>query len=104
MSTAYGWTGKLVWIDLTNRKITEVPTSDFKPEEFIGGGLNTKIFWELGSPQVEAFHPDNPLLLAIGPMTGASGPFNRAEICGVARREIFSPRSWVLTITSCLES
>jgi len=85
MSTAYGWTGKLVWIDLTSQKITEVPTSDFKPEEFIGGvGLNTKIFWEMGSPKVEAFHPDNPILLTIGPLTGASGPFNRAEICGIA--------------------
>ena len=85
MSSIYGWTGKLLWIDLTTRKISGVPTSDFKPKDFIGGvGLNTKIFWELGSPKVEAFHPDNPLLLAVGPLTGASGPFNRAEICGIA--------------------
>ena len=85
MSTAYGWTGKLLWIDLTTRKISGVPTSDFKPEEFIGGvGLNTKIFWELGSPKVAAFHPDNPILISIGPLTGASGPFNRAEVCGIA--------------------
>ena len=85
MQTLFGWTGKLLWIDLTTRKISVVPTSDFKPEDFIGGvGLNTKIFWELGSPKVKAFHPDNPLLIAIGPLTGASGPFNRAEICGIA--------------------
>ena len=85
MSTAYGWTGKLLWIDLTTRKISGVPTSDFKPEEFIGGvGLNTKIFWELGSPKVAAFHPDNPILISIGPLTGASGPFSRAEVCGIA--------------------
>jgi aldehyde:ferredoxin oxidoreductase len=85
MSKVYGWTGKLLWIDLTTRKIRVVPTSDFKPVDFIGGvGLNTKIFWELGSPKVNAFHPDNPLLLAIGPLTGASGPFSRAEICGIA--------------------
>ena len=85
MPKLYGWTGKLAWIDLTKQKISIVPTSDFKPEQFIGGvGLNTKIFWELGSPKVDAFHPNNPILLAIGPMTGASGPFNRAEICGIA--------------------
>jgi len=95
MSTKYGWTGKLLWIDLTTRKVSVVPTSDFKPEDFIGGvGLNTKIFWELGSPKVGAFHPDNPILLAIGPMTGASGPFSRAEICGIAPQtypeELFS--------------
>jgi len=62
-----------------------VPTSDFEPEKFIGGvGLNTKIFWEMDSPKVNAFHADNPLLISIGPLTGTSGPFNRSEVCGIA--------------------
>ena len=48
MAKSYGWTGKILWVDLTDRKITKVPTSDFEPEKFLGGvGLNTKIFWEL---------------------------------------------------------
>jgi aldehyde:ferredoxin oxidoreductase len=85
MAKSYGWTGKILWVDLTDRKITEVPTSDFEPEKFLGGvGLNTKVFWEMGSPKVEAFHPDSPLLISVGPLTGASGPFNRAEVCGIA--------------------
>ena len=85
MTETYGWTGKILWVDLTDRKITKVPTSDFEPEKFLGGvGLNTKIFWELGSPEVSAFHPDNPLLISIGPLTGAIGPFNRAEVGGIA--------------------
>lgn len=83
--TNYGWAGKILWVDLSNSKISMVPTSDFEPEKFIGGvGLNAKIFWELGSPKVEAFHPDNPLLISAGPLTGISGPFNRAEVCGIA--------------------
>ena len=85
MAKSYGWTGKILWVDLTDRKITNVPTSDFEPEKYLGGvGLNTKIFWELGSPEVSAFHPDNPLLISIGPLTGAVGPFNRAEVGGIA--------------------
>ena len=95
MAASYGWTGKILWVDLTDRKITVVPTSDFEPEKFLGGvGLNTKIFWELGSPKVDAFHPDNPLLISIGPLTGAVGPFNRAEVGGIAPqsypKELFS--------------
>jgi len=95
MAKSYGWTGKILWVDLTDRKITKVPTSDFEPEKFLGGvGLNTKIFWELGSPEVAAFHPDNPLLISIGPLTGAIGPFNRAEVGGIAPQaypqELFS--------------
>ena len=90
-----GWTGKLLWVDLTDRKITHVPTSDFEPEKFIGGqGLNSRIFWELGCPDGDAFHPDNPLLFANGPLTGASGPFTRATVCGLAPqchpKELFS--------------
>jgi len=47
-------------------------------------GLNSRIFWELGCPKVEAFHPDNPLILSVGPLTGASGPFTRATMCTIA--------------------
>ena len=51
MTQSYGWTGKILWVDLTDRKITQVPTSDFEPHEYIGGvGLNSRIFWELGCP------------------------------------------------------
>ena len=85
MSRGNGWAGKVLWVDLTNNKTSEVPTSDFEPEKYIGGvGLNTRIFWELGSPKIDALHPDSPLLISVGPLTGSSGPFNRAEVCGIA--------------------
>ncbi|MGR3296368.1 MAG: aldehyde ferredoxin oxidoreductase N-terminal domain-containing protein, partial [Candidatus Bathyanammoxibius sp.] len=85
MTESYGWAGKILWVDLTDGKITKVPTSDFEPEKYIGGvGLNSRIFWELGCPAVDAFHPDSPLLLSVGPLTGASGPFTRATMCAIA--------------------
>jgi aldehyde:ferredoxin oxidoreductase len=81
----YGWTGKILWVDLTTKKISTVPTSDFEPEKYLGGvGLNTKIFWEMGCPTVDAFDPNNPFLISVGPVTGTAGPFNRAEVCGIA--------------------
>jgi len=81
----YGWAGKILWVDLTAKKISTVPTSDYDPEKYLGGvGLNTKIFFEMGCPTVDAFHPNSPLLISIGPLTGAAGPFNRAEVCGIA--------------------
>ena len=85
MTKSYGWAGTILWVDLTNRRITRVPTLDFEPEKYIGGvGLNSRIFWELGCPKVEAFRPDNPLILSVGPLTGASGPFTRATMCTIA--------------------
>ncbi|MEE8397734.1 MAG: aldehyde ferredoxin oxidoreductase N-terminal domain-containing protein [Desulfobacterales bacterium] len=85
MTQTYGWAGKILWVDLSEKKISEVPTSDFEPEKYIGGiGLNSKIFLEMGAPKVNAFHPDNPLMLSTGPLTGASGPFSRATMCTIA--------------------
>jgi aldehyde:ferredoxin oxidoreductase len=83
--TEYGWAGELLWVDLSSNQIDRVPTSDFEPQRYIGGvGLNTKVFWELGSPGVDAFDPDSPLIISVGPLTGVSGPFNRAEVGGIA--------------------
>jgi len=91
----FGWAGTLLWVDLTERKISRRSTFDFEPEKFIGGqGLNSRIYWELGCPEVDAFHPDSPLILSNGPLTGASGPFTRATVCGKAPQchpnELFS--------------
>jgi aldehyde:ferredoxin oxidoreductase len=81
----YGWTGKIIWVDLTAKKITSVPTSNYEPEKYLGGvGLNTKIFWEMGCPTVDAFDSNNPLLISVGPVTGVAGPFSRAEVSGIA--------------------
>ena len=85
MNPGYGWTGELLRVDLSNDRIEAVPTAAFDPQGHIGGvGLNTKVFWELGCPGVHALHPDSPLMISVGPLTGISGPFNRAEVGGIA--------------------
>jgi len=85
MGDSYGWTGKILWVDLTTGRISKVATSDFEPEKYLGGvGLNSKIFWELGCPEIAAFDPENPLILSVGPLTGTGGPFTRATICTIA--------------------
>ncbi|MBL7063410.1 MAG: hypothetical protein ISS49_04275 [Anaerolineae bacterium] len=95
MSGLCGWAGNVLQIDLTDRGIAKIPTTDYEPEKFIGGvGLNTKIFWDLGCPEVAAFDPANPLLISVGPLTGLPGPFSRAEVCSIAPqsypRELFT--------------
>jgi aldehyde:ferredoxin oxidoreductase len=99
MGEPSGWTGMILFVDLSSGRITRVPTTDYGPEEFIGGvGLNTKIFWELGCPGVEAFHPDNPLIVSAGPLTGTYGPFGRGLISTISPqcypRELFAYSSF----------
>lgn len=80
-----GWAGTILWVDLSNRKISRVPTADYSPEQYLGGvGLNSKIFWEMGCPEMDAYHPESPIILSVGPLTGVSGPFTRATVCAVA--------------------
>ena len=85
MTKPAGWSGEVIHVDMTTRKLSKVPTQAYEPRKFIGGvGLNTKIFWEMGCPEVAAFDPANPFMISVGPLTGLPGPFNRAEICGIA--------------------
>ena len=99
MAKSFGWAGQVLWVDLTDGKITKVPTSEYEPERYIGGlGLNTRIFWSLGCPKVAAFDPANPFIASAGPMTGIVGPFQRGIICSISPQsypdELFSYSSF----------
>jgi aldehyde:ferredoxin oxidoreductase len=85
VAKSFGWAGKVLQINLTDGTVNKVQTADYRPEEFIGGvGLSAKIFWELGCPKVDAFHPGNPLIISAGPLTGMYGPFGRGEVCTIS--------------------
>lgn len=85
MTSSFGWAGTVLFVDLSNGQIARVPTSVYRPEEFIGGvGLGTRIFWELGCPDVDAFHADNPLIIATGPLTGTYGGFGKGIVCSIS--------------------
>ena len=89
MKTEYGWTGKILRVDLTERRWSVEPTERYA-ERFIGGiGIGFKIFWDEVSADVGAFDPENRLILAPGPLTGTLAP-------GSGRFELVSksPRSY----------
>ena len=74
-SIIYGWAGKIVNIDLSRSKITELNTLDYA-EQFLGGrGIATQLYWESMVSNVNAFDPENPLTLISGALvaTGAQG-------------------------------
>ncbi len=89
MKTEYGWTGKILRVDLTERRSWVEPTEKYA-ERFIGGiGIGYKIFWDEVGPEVGAYDPRNLLVFAPGPLTGTLAP-------GSGRFEIVakSPRSY----------
>ena len=71
----YGWCGRIVTVDLTESRISEVDTMPYA-ERFLGGrGIATKIYWDEVESQIGALDPDNRLIFMTGPLaaTGAQG-------------------------------
>jgi aldehyde:ferredoxin oxidoreductase len=74
MATYGGWTGKILRVDLTKGKITAVDTLP-KYKDWMGGsGLAYKILWDEVKPGVEAYDPENVIVLGGGPLTGTGAP------------------------------
>ena len=94
MSEIYGWTGRILRVDLSSGETSLVDTMKYVPD-FIGGlGIASRIAWEELSPGVDAFDPENMLFVMVGPLTGtmASGA-GRVEVMGIApeqRPPVFS--------------
>lgn len=83
MKNIYGWTGKILKINLSDRKISEIGSLDYT-QRFIGGrGIGEKIYWDDLSPDRDAFHPESPFIVMTGPLAGTTAPSaSRWLVCG----------------------
>ncbi len=71
----YGYTGKILFVDLTSGEIKEETPSDQIYREYIGGtGLGARILYEKIKPGADPLGPDNVLGFVTGPLTGTSTP------------------------------
>ncbi len=77
-----GYTGKILNIDLSSKKIWHQELDKETAAKFIGGtGLGTKILYEEVGPEVDPLGPENIIIFATGPLTGTKAPTNgRVEI------------------------
>jgi aldehyde:ferredoxin oxidoreductase len=81
----YGWTGKLLKVDLTTGRINIVNSSPYF--KFLGGrGFCARIAWEEIPPNIDAYDPSNRLIFATGPLTGTLAPTagGRFEVAGIS--------------------
>lgn len=67
----YGWTGKLLRVNLTDKTIKRENLNLEDAKKYLGArGLGTKYFMDEVDPKVEPFSPDNKLIFMTGPLTG----------------------------------
>ena len=88
MTSLYGWTGRLLRVDLSTGKVSTMDTAEYVPQ-FLGGmGIAAKIAWDELEPGVGALDAENMLFIMVGPLTGtlASGG-GRVLVAGIAPQQ-----------------
>lgn len=73
-SEIFGWSGKILKVDLNREEISDLDTMAYA-SRFLGGrGIASRIYWEEVPPEVGAFDPGNRLILMSGPLTATGVP------------------------------
>ncbi|HHX43943.1 MAG TPA: hypothetical protein GX714_08165 [Chloroflexi bacterium] len=88
MDATYGWTGKLLRVDLSSGEVREEETARYVPTYVGGLGVAARIAWNELRPGVGPFDDENLLMIMTGPLTGtlASGA-GRVEVSGIAPQQ-----------------
>ncbi len=80
----HGWTGKILIVDLSRLKSSEISTGPYA-ERFLGGrGIASRIYWERVAPGTGALDPENRLIFMTGPLvaTGTQGATRLSVVGG----------------------
>ena len=98
MSTKYGgYMGKVMLLDLNERKAEEYPWTDEERRLYIGGKMmGAKILCDLFTGKEKPLSEENVLIISTGPLTGAGAPsssrFNISTL---------SPQTGFITSSNC---
>ncbi|RME91274.1 MAG: aldehyde ferredoxin oxidoreductase [Anaerolineae bacterium] len=71
----YGWHGKILRVDLTNRKVSVEEIDPQVAKDYIGGrGWAIRYLYDEVDPGVDPLSPENKLIFATGPLTATTAP------------------------------
>jgi len=71
----YGWWGKVLYVDLTTKRVKEIALDSSYYVDYIGGrGLAVKLLWDLNPVGVDPLSPHNHFIVATGPLTALPLP------------------------------
>jgi aldehyde:ferredoxin oxidoreductase len=70
-----GYAGYMLEVDLTAGKFEKRPLDEGFARKYVGGrGFTSRLQYELIPPEVDPLSPENPLIVAPGPLTGTRAP------------------------------
>jgi len=81
-----GYMGRLLWVDLTERRMWDEPPSGEWARRFVGGsGLAARILYEMVDGHTDPLGPESPLVLMTGPLVGTPMPSaGRLSVCALS--------------------
>jgi len=89
----YGYVGKILKVSLEDERIETLETMRYASSYIGGRGIAAKIAWDELPKHVDAFDPENRLIIMTGPLTGTLAPTSgRTIFCSVSPRVY--PRPW----------
>ena len=70
-----GYGGTILWVDLEKKELVRESLKPQLAKSFLGGrGINSWLLYKNVIPGESPFHPQNPLIFGIGPITGTMLP------------------------------
>ena len=70
---SYGWIGKILRVNLTDKTVSTFPTEPYK--EYIGGmGIANKIMFDEVPAGTDPLSEENKVVFAVGPLTASGVP------------------------------
>jgi aldehyde:ferredoxin oxidoreductase len=90
----HGYAGEILKVDLSNRRVSKLPTADYTGRFLGGKGLAAALYWDMVPAGAEPLDADNCLICTSGPVAGFPGfTASRWLVCGrtaAAAPETFS--------------
>ncbi len=89
----FGWMGRILDVDLTTRKTGVRDTMAFAKDYVGGRALASRIAWDEIPTGIDAYDPENRVIIATGPLTGTLAPTTgRTVMTGLSPR--IYPKPW----------
>jgi len=81
---SFGYNGKILEVDLTERKFSEREFTDGDARKYLlGSGLSAKIYHDEGDLSLDPLSPESPLIILCGLLTGTTAPTGcKLSVCG----------------------
>lgn len=91
----YGYSGKIIRINLSTKEISFFSTYKYVPKYVGGRMIINRIFWDEVKPGTKAFDEGNKFIYMTGPATGTGIPAGgRSAACGVGASSFPEQYSW----------